>query len=229
MPIDEVNELLNVDLPHEEWDTVGGLVFGLTGRVPYARRGGPFDSLEFVTETGDGTPHPEGRDQEGARAPEPASSSDRFVPASSSIVGRPNVGKSTLVNALVGEKVAITSDKPQTTRSAIRGVLNGDGVQIVFIDTPGYHKPRTLLGRRLNEVVRAAWARRGSGSLRGGRQSRGRPRGPEGRRRPRGGELPGVLHRQQDRRRQRKDQVAVALAAASRLGDFDEYIPTSRR
>ena len=74
------------------------------------------------------------------------------------VVGRPNVGKSTLVNALVGGKVAITSDKPQTTRSAIRGVLDLEGAQVVFVDTPGYHKPRTLLGQRLNEVVRAAWS-----------------------------------------------------------------------
>ena len=73
------------------------------------------------------------------------------------VVGRPNVGKSTLVNALVGDKVAITSDKPQTTRSAVRGIVNADGCQVVLIDTPGYHKPRTLLGSRLNEVVRAAW------------------------------------------------------------------------
>ncbi|HWL66311.1 MAG TPA: GTPase Era [Actinomycetota bacterium] len=74
------------------------------------------------------------------------------------IVGRPNVGKSTLVNALVGEKVAITSDKPQTTRSAIRGIVDSTDAQVVLIDTPGYHKPRTLLGKRLNEVVRAAWS-----------------------------------------------------------------------
>ncbi len=69
------------------------------------------------------------------------------------VVGRPNVGKSTLVNALVGHKVAIVSDKPQTTRRGIRAVWNGDGVQVVFTDTPGFHKPRTLLGARLNDVV----------------------------------------------------------------------------
>lgn len=69
------------------------------------------------------------------------------------VVGRPNVGKSTLVNALAGEKVAITSTRPQTTRNRIRAVLNGDGYQIVLIDTPGVHKPRTELGSRLNSLV----------------------------------------------------------------------------
>jgi GTP-binding protein Era len=69
------------------------------------------------------------------------------------VVGRPNVGKSTLVNQLVGSKVSITSSRPQTTRNAIRGVVNGDGYQIVLVDTPGLHKPRNALGTRLNDVV----------------------------------------------------------------------------
>jgi GTPase len=69
------------------------------------------------------------------------------------VVGRPNTGKSTLVNALLGRKVAIVSDKPQTTRRDVRAVLNGDGFQVVFTDTPGFHKPRTLLGSRLNDLV----------------------------------------------------------------------------
>ena len=69
------------------------------------------------------------------------------------IVGRPNVGKSTLLNAILGQKVAITSDKPQTTRSQIRGVLNRPDLQIVFVDTPGIHRPRTLLGERLNATA----------------------------------------------------------------------------
>lgn len=73
-------------------------------------------------------------------------------------VGRPNAGKSTLTNALVGGKVAITSSRPQTTRHAIRGILHRPDAQLVIIDTPGLHKPRTLLGSRLNDVVRETWA-----------------------------------------------------------------------
>ena len=72
------------------------------------------------------------------------------------LVGRPNAGKSTLTNALVGQKVAITSSKPQTTRHTIRGIHNTDDSQLVLVDTPGLHKPRTLLGQRLNDVVREA-------------------------------------------------------------------------
>ena len=73
-----------------------------------------------------------------------------------SIVGRPNVGKSTLTNALVGRKIAITSGRPETTRHNIRGIVHGEGYQLVLVDTPGYHRPRTLLGKRLNDMVREA-------------------------------------------------------------------------
>ena len=73
-------------------------------------------------------------------------------------VGRPNAGKSTLTNALIGTKVAITSSRPQTTRHAIRGILHRPDAQLIVIDTPGLHKPRTLLGRRLNDIVRETWA-----------------------------------------------------------------------
>lgn len=73
-------------------------------------------------------------------------------------VGRPNTGKSTLTNALVGEKVVITSSKPQTTRRVVRGIVHRPDAQLIVLDTPGLHRPRTLLGERLNAEVRASWA-----------------------------------------------------------------------
>lgn len=73
-------------------------------------------------------------------------------------VGRPNAGKSTLTNAIVGQKIAITSSKPQTTRHIIRGVLHRPMSQLVLVDTPGLHRPRTLLGERLNDLVRQTWS-----------------------------------------------------------------------
>ncbi|MGH2807104.1 MAG: GTPase Era [Actinomycetota bacterium] len=144
------------------------------------------------------------------------------------VVGRPNVGKSTLVNAIVGGKVSITSDKPQTTRSAIRGILNRDGLQVVLIDTPGYHKPRTLLGSRLNEVVRDAWsdvdlalflvdgkARVGRGDAKVAEDLRH-------------AECPTfcVVNKVDV---MKPDDIAVALAAAAELGDFEEFVPVSAR
>ena len=144
------------------------------------------------------------------------------------VVGRPNVGKSTLVNGLVGEKVAITSDKPQTTRGAVRGILNRDGCQVVLVDTPGYHKPRTLLGTRLNEVVREAWSDvdialfvvdghsgvgRGDAKVAADLKAAGCP-------------VFCVVNKVDV---MSKDAVAVALSAASGLGDFDEYVPVSAK
>jgi GTP-binding protein Era len=73
-------------------------------------------------------------------------------------VGRPNAGKSTLTNAIVGQKIAITSSKPQTTRHVIRAVLHRPDAQLVLVDTPGLHRPRTLLGERLNDLVRQTWS-----------------------------------------------------------------------
>jgi len=74
------------------------------------------------------------------------------------IVGRPNVGKSTLTNQLVGQKISIISKQPQTTRHAIRGIVHSDIGQIVLVDTPGIHKPKTLLGSKLNELVKQTWS-----------------------------------------------------------------------
>lgn len=86
----------------------------------------------------------------------PEAHKQRFVSGFVSILGRPNSGKSTLLNALVGAKLAIVAEKPQTTRTSIQGVLNLPGAQVVLLDTPGIHKPDTALNRRMLEVVKAA-------------------------------------------------------------------------
>ena len=83
---------------------------------------------------------------------------DTFRSGFASFVGRPNAGKSTLTNALVGTKVAITSSRPQTTRTVVRGIVHRDDAQLVLVDTPGLHRPRTLLGERLNDLVKTTWA-----------------------------------------------------------------------
>jgi GTP-binding protein Era len=88
----------------------------------------------------------------GTPAPQPA---DEFRSGFACFAGRPNVGKSTLMNALVGSKIAITSSRPQTTRRAIRGVVHRPDAQLVIIDTPGLHRPRTLLGERLDSLARS--------------------------------------------------------------------------
>lgn len=144
------------------------------------------------------------------------------------VVGRPNVGKSTLLNAIIGTKVAITSDKPQTTRSAVRGILDRPDAQAVFVDTPGYHKPSTLLGKRLNDVVRAAWqdvdvalfvvdgySGVGRGDERVARDLEA-ARGPK----------VCVVNKVD---RMNPGKIAAALSAASKLGKFDEFFPISAK
>ncbi|MFB2555132.1 GTPase Era [Herbiconiux liangxiaofengii] len=90
-----------------------------------------------------------------AAGPAGTSGPDDFRAGFVTFVGRPNVGKSTLTNALVGEKVAITSPKPQTTRQTIRGIVHDPAGQLILVDTPGMHRPRTLLGERLNSLVQS--------------------------------------------------------------------------
>ena len=88
----------------------------------------------------------------------PGAGATAFRSGFACFVGRPNAGKSTLTNALIGTKVAITSSRPQTTRHAVRGILHRPDAQLVLVDTPGLHKPRTLLGQRLNDIVRETYA-----------------------------------------------------------------------
>jgi GTPase len=143
------------------------------------------------------------------------------------VVGRPNVGKSTLVNRLVGRKVAITSDRPQTTRTAIRGVRTTPGSQIVFLDTPGIHKPRTPLGERTNAravatlgevdvvclVVEAnAPIGRGDGFIAGLVQAAASAR---------------VLVVNKIDAAARTDVVDHLATATAALGEFDAYVPLS--
>jgi GTPase len=84
--------------------------------------------------------------------------SDPFRSGFACFVGRPNAGKSTLTNALVGSKVVITSSRPQTTRTVVRGIVHRPDAQLVLVDTPGLHRPRTLLGERLNDLVTSTWS-----------------------------------------------------------------------
>lgn len=143
-------------------------------------------------------------------------------------VGRPNVGKSTLMNALVGSKVAITSSKPQTTRHAIRGIVHRPDAQIVVVDTPGLHRPRTLLGERLNDVVHATWSEM---DVIGFCVPADEKIGPGDRhiaaelvRIARRTPVIGVVTKTD---RVPAEQVAAQLVALGELLDFTEYVPVS--
>ncbi|PCN47208.1 GTPase Era [Curtobacterium sp. 'Ferrero'] len=144
-----------------------------------------------------------------------------------SFVGRPNVGKSTLTNALVGEKVAITSSKPQTTRRAIRGVVHRPNGQVIIVDTPGVHRPRTLLGERLNDLVQSTL---GDVDVIGFCVPANEPIGPGDRfinesldQYPRAKKIAIVTKID----RVPKDRVGEQLLAVSQLREWDVIIPTS--
>ena len=93
-----------------------------------------------------------------APSPFPTPRAEGFRSGFACFVGRPNAGKSTLTNALVGSKIVITSSRPQTTRTVVRGIVHRPDAQLVLVDTPGLHRPRTLLGERLNDLVTNTWA-----------------------------------------------------------------------
>lgn len=141
-------------------------------------------------------------------------------------VGRPNAGKSTLTNALVGSKIVITSDKPQTTRRAVRGIVNRPDAQLVIVDTPGLHRPRTLLGERLNDVVRSTLA---DVDVIGFCVPADQKVGPGDRfiaaelpalRKP----VVAIVTKTDSASR---EQIAAQLVAVSQLGEFAEIVPVS--
>jgi GTPase len=161
---------------------------------------------------------------EDARGPGGVPREGSFRSGFATLVGRPNVGKSTLLNQLVGAKVSIVSDRPQTTRNQVRGVLSLPAAQAVFIDTPGIHKPRTELGRRLNQrsldtfgaVDVVCFLIVGAGD----RYIAGRLRDVSAR---------VVLVVNKIDAAGRADVLGHLAAAASALGDFDAYVPLSAR
>lgn len=160
---------MNADFEKRFDAAVGaGGAAGAPGAAGAGASGEPEDPAEPVesidpAEAGE-TPEPEAPEPE---APEPGAPGSigeftntpaGFRSGFVSFVGRPNTGKSTLTNALVGEKIAITADQPETTRHAIRGLVHRPDAQMIVVDTPGLHRPRTLLGERLNEMVKDTYA-----------------------------------------------------------------------
>ncbi len=143
-------------------------------------------------------------------------------------VGRPNAGKSTLLNAIVGEKIAITSDKPQTTRRAVRGIITRPDAQLIIVDTPGMHRPRTLLGQRLGDLVRTVWS---DVDVVGFCIPADEKIGPGDRRiaaeiaeQAHGAPVVGIVTKTD---RTNRGQLAAQLVAMSELTDFADIVPVS--
>jgi len=143
-------------------------------------------------------------------------------------VGRPNAGKSTLLNAIVGEKIAITSDKPQTTRRAVRGIITRPDAQLIIVDTPGMHRPRTLLGQRLGDLVRTVWS---DVDVVGFCIPADEKIGPGDRRiaaeiaeQAHGAPVVGIVTKTD---RTSRGQLAAQLVAMSELTDFADIVPVS--
>ena len=153
--LDHLHDLVEFRKSEEaESTTVGGLVTEWLGRVPEAGRRSSATAcvskcllrMNFVWIRC--------ASQKWSPQTAMANKKKRLVSGFVSIIGRPNAGKSTLMNALVGSKVAIVADKPQTTRTAVQGVWNAPGAQVVFLDTPGIHRSDTLFNRRMMQEVR---------------------------------------------------------------------------
>ena len=179
LPIEDLGELFDLELELDEVETVGGLIGYVLGRSTTSRfRSGVrrFDPARAKgTNTGRGRVRistvfvqriPPSEDEETEDTDDLSESSARSsyeqerIPVRLRVFRgvRPNTGKSTLTNALVGSKIAITSSRPQTTRHTIRGIVHREHAQLILVDTPGLHKPRTLLGQRLNDLVRDTYS-----------------------------------------------------------------------
>jgi GTPase len=167
-----------------------------------------------------------GKSRSGRKRPSTAPESE-FRSGFACFVGRPNVGKSTLMNALVGAKVAITSSRPQTTRRAIRGIVHRPDAQLVIVDTPGLHRPRTLLGERLDSLVRSTLT---EVDVIGFCIPASEPIGPGDK--YLAGELAGtgktpVVAIVTKTDQASRERVAAQLAAIAELGDWADIVPVS--